>query len=224
MFEGVNGFFRTSPRLDEAVAKHYERFRKGRAIHLELGSYIVWPTKRVEKHIAETGIGDITRLDMNPAFGPDIVGNVTALPFADESIDVIASNLLFEHVAYPHDIIRECYRVLRPGGSLTTVVPFHFVSHGCPNDYLRYTGQFFEEACTRARFEAVTSDVWAASGPYYTAHQLLKGCSAVQTNPANNGHATQTTYMMVTSLHMQLINWHKSQQLGNRVRSWMTRK
>ena len=48
MFEGVNGFFQTSPRFDKAVAKHYERFRKGRAIHLELGSYIVWPTERMQ--------------------------------------------------------------------------------------------------------------------------------------------------------------------------------
>ena len=29
------------------------------------------------------------RLDMNLAFAPDVAGNVTALPFADESIHVI---------------------------------------------------------------------------------------------------------------------------------------
>ena len=57
--QGVNRFFRGYiPRFDEAFAKHHERFRNGRAVHLELGSYIVWPVERVEKYIAETGVGD----------------------------------------------------------------------------------------------------------------------------------------------------------------------
>jgi SAM-dependent methyltransferase len=200
MFEDQNGIFRTSPRFDEALAKHHERFRNGRAVHLELGSYIVWPAERVEKYISDTGIGDMIRLDMNLAFGPDVASNVTALPFADESIDVISSNSLFEHVAYPHDSIRECYRVLRPGGLLSTTVPFHYTAHGCPHDYLRYTGQFFEEVCTRAGFVSAMSDVWAASGPYYTMHQFLKGCAATDLSRTRTGHAAQMAHLTMLAL------------------------
>ena len=58
-------------------------------------------------------------------------------PYGDNSIDCISSNSLFEHVPYPHDILRGAFRVLRAGGALRTTVPFHFVEHGCPKDYLQ---------------------------------------------------------------------------------------
>lgn len=49
--------------------------------------------------------------------------DVQDLSFDDESLDLITSNQVFEHV--PDDIqgYKECYRVLRPGGSLVFSVP-----------------------------------------------------------------------------------------------------
>lgn len=50
--------------------------------------------------------------------------DVQNLSFADESLDLITSNQVFEHV--PDDIrgFRECHRVLRYGGALVFSVPF----------------------------------------------------------------------------------------------------
>lgn len=50
--------------------------------------------------------------------------DVQNLSFEDESLDLITSNQVFEHV--PDDIkgFRECYRVLRNGGALIFSVPF----------------------------------------------------------------------------------------------------
>lgn len=50
------------------------------------------------------------------------------LPFPDNSIALIYSEHLFEHLAYPTDakhLLREAFRVLQPGGTLSLVVP-HF--------------------------------------------------------------------------------------------------
>lgn len=53
--------------------------------------------------------------------GPDVefrVSGTDRLPLADESIDTIISYDVFEHVETPAQILSECYRVLRPGGSM----------------------------------------------------------------------------------------------------------
>lgn len=50
------------------------------------------------------------------------------LPFRDESIAFVYSEHLFEHFEYPRDakhLLSECWRVLKPGGVLSIVVP-HF--------------------------------------------------------------------------------------------------
>jgi SAM-dependent methyltransferase len=51
--------------------------------------------------------------------------DVTRLSFEDNSLDLITSNQVFEHV--PEDIIgfAECFRVLRPGGALIMTVPLY---------------------------------------------------------------------------------------------------
>ena len=156
------------------LARRAEPMRDGKSVHLELGVSKEWPQSRADAYVMQECIGDVIRLDMNPNYELEVVGSVTALPFADESIDRIYSNSLFEHVPYPHDIIREAFRVLRPGGYILTVVPFHFVEHVCPGDFLRYTGQFFEQVGGDAGFVDIYIDTKSCSGVYYTTHQLLK--------------------------------------------------
>jgi ubiquinone/menaquinone biosynthesis C-methylase UbiE len=41
-----------------------------------------------------------------------------SVPMSSESVDVIWSNDVFEHFRYPTDMVRECFRVLRPGGTM----------------------------------------------------------------------------------------------------------
>ena len=51
--------------------------------------------------------------------------DVQQLSFADESLDLITSNQVFEHVADDRQGFRECFRVLRPGGALIFSVPLY---------------------------------------------------------------------------------------------------
>ncbi len=51
--------------------------------------------------------------------------DVQQLSFADESIDLITSNQVFEHVADDIRGFAECYRVLRHGGALVLGIPLH---------------------------------------------------------------------------------------------------
>jgi hypothetical protein len=181
-------------QFDQAVAARVAPMRDGRSVHLELGAYISWPPELVEQFIADEGVGDVIRLDMDASYPIDVAASVTALPFADETIDRICSNSLFEHVRYPNEIIAEAFRVLRPGGVLYTVVPFQFVEHRVPSDYLRFTGQFFEHTCADAGFAEVLTDTKSASGAYFTAHQVMKNAlSVAELHPA--GMSAVTTHL-----------------------------
>jgi SAM-dependent methyltransferase len=187
-------------RFEEAVTKAITPLRDGNAVHLELGAYTTWPDEAVAGYVERERLGDFIRLDMNPDYAIDIAASVTALPFADETIDRIYSNSLLEHVAYPNEIIAEAYRVLRPGGVLVTATPFQYTEHRVPADYLRFTGQFFEHACLDAGFENIVTDTKSCSGAYYTANRLLK--SGIVMPPENHpaAHAAVTAHLTALML------------------------
>lgn len=54
--------------------------------------------------------------------------SITRLTFADASFDFVISLEVFEHVPEYRRALAECYRVLRPGGSLLFSVPFELES------------------------------------------------------------------------------------------------
>jgi GT2 family glycosyltransferase/glycosyltransferase involved in cell wall biosynthesis len=51
--------------------------------------------------------------------------DVENLSFAQESLDLIISNDVFEHVPNPPQAFAECARVLKPGGVMLATIPFH---------------------------------------------------------------------------------------------------
>lgn len=52
-----------------------------------------------------------------------ILGNITELPIPDQSVDLVIARWVLEHVEHPHAFMRECYRVLRPGGRVLILTP-----------------------------------------------------------------------------------------------------
>jgi len=146
----------------------------GGGVHLELGTWKAFPPERARAIAEGEGLAEFIRLDMDAVYAPEVVADCTSLPFAEHSIDRIASISLLEHVAYPHAVIAESFRVLRAGGAMVVTAPFHFVMHDCPHDYLRYTPAFFERVCREAGFDRVVCESRAFGGLYYTLHQASK--------------------------------------------------
>jgi SAM-dependent methyltransferase len=95
----------------------------------------------------------------------DVLGSVTALPYRDDSVDLLVCSHVLEHVPDDRAAMREIARVLRPGGLGIIAVPFRA---GVPTeedptaseaerirrfgqaDHVRYYGDDFEQRLTDA--------------------------------------------------------------------------
>ncbi|OGF27365.1 hypothetical protein A2477_03955 [Candidatus Falkowbacteria bacterium RIFOXYC2_FULL_47_12] len=85
---------------------------------------------------------DYKILDPVPDFYPDIIGDIHALPFVDNSQEAILCLAILEHVENPIQAYQELYRVLKPGGYCLVYVPFLFYYHaevGYYKDYWRFS-------------------------------------------------------------------------------------
>jgi SAM-dependent methyltransferase len=84
------------------------------------------------------------------------------LPLRDKSVDAVLLMEVLEHVPDPLGILRECARVLTPGGYLCLTVPQYHITHDHPGDFYRYTRQGLEHLCREAGLRVL--DAWATGG------------------------------------------------------------
>jgi ubiquinone/menaquinone biosynthesis C-methylase UbiE len=97
--------------------------------------------KGLEKYKSRIGHKCVS-LDYDPNTKPDIVGDIMALPFEDNSQEAYISMSVLEHVDNPHKAVDELYRTLRAGGMGLLYVPFLIPYHareGAYYDYYRFT-------------------------------------------------------------------------------------
>jgi SAM-dependent methyltransferase len=97
------------------------------------------------KVIVELGSGnrrlnnDVINVDLFSFPNVDVVADIVAIPFPDESVDVVILETVLEHVADPHAVVAEVHRILKPGGSVVCATPFVFPYHGYPNHYWNFS-------------------------------------------------------------------------------------
>jgi SAM-dependent methyltransferase len=74
--------------------------------------------------------------------GPDVVGDILRLPFADASADAVLCKEVLEHVRDPAAAVDEIHRVLKRGGAVLCTIPFLHPYHGTRGklpDFWRFT-------------------------------------------------------------------------------------
>lgn len=98
----------------------------GDAPYRELFSHVTYETAdlgKVEKNYTEL----------------DHVCDVTDLPMADRTYDLVFCSQTLEHVTEPIKALSEMRRVVKPGGTVWLSAPLFYAEHERPYDYWRYT-------------------------------------------------------------------------------------
>jgi SAM-dependent methyltransferase len=101
----------------------------------------------------------------------DVHSNAYHTPFKNCAFDSAICTAVLEHLEEPLVALRECFRLLKPGGSALYTVPFIWHLHEEPRDFFRYSKYGLIHLFQKAGFEKV--EVRALSGFWVTFGQLL---------------------------------------------------
>jgi len=93
------------------------------------------------------------RADFTHCNGLDyVLPEDSTVPMPDCSVEMVLSTQVLEHVSNPAHYVAECFRVLKPGGSLLLTTHGLFHDHGCPYDFQRWTADGLRRLIEQAGF------------------------------------------------------------------------
>jgi SAM-dependent methyltransferase len=101
----------------------------------------------------------------------DIVSSGYDVPVPDGGFDTVLFTSVLEHMEDPERALRECARVIKPGGNMIFLVPFIWHVHEAPRDFFRYTPLGIRYLLERTGFEL--RDLAPVCGFWGTFGQLL---------------------------------------------------
>jgi len=101
-----------------------------------------YPHKKIYADLFKSG-PNIVKIDLEKKFDY-LISN---------QFDFILCHSVLEHIYEYKNALRECYRILKPGGAMIGSVPFLFPFHPCPNDYYRFTHQALTKIFTETGFK-----------------------------------------------------------------------
>ena len=133
------------PSLGDELGE-YKRYLKGKV--LNAGSGIPVGERDISSHIS----GELYNLDIFEHELIQITSPLHDIPCADEYFNAVFCNAVIEHVSNPVEVVRELYRILKPGGYLYLAVPFLQPEHLCPDDFQRYTSNGLKKLVEDAGF------------------------------------------------------------------------
>ena len=83
--------------------------------------------KKLNLGCGSTVMDGFVNVDYVKKDGVDIVHDLEKFPypFEDNSVDFILMDNVMEHLVDTVGVMKECYRILKPGGKIKLVFPYH---------------------------------------------------------------------------------------------------
>lgn len=115
---------------------------------------------------------DVSATEGNVSVSSVVYGDICEdLPFSDREFDVVVSLWVFEHLADPARVLREAYRITKPGGRFFFVTPN---SRALIVLARRFMPQHFAESIVRRLYGREEKDVFPV---YYRANNVKDLCA-----------------------------------------------
>ncbi|MFZ6718962.1 class I SAM-dependent methyltransferase [Undibacterium sp. Ji49W] len=153
---------------DRRLLVQAKNFARGRLIDIGCG---IKPYQKIfAGHVTEH-VGVDHELSVHDKSNMDLLGTAYQIPVEDGSFDTAVCTAVLEHLEEPELALKECFRVLRPGGYAIYSVPFIWHLHEEPRDFYRFTKYGLEHIFKKAGFVIV--ELEALSGFWVTFGQLF---------------------------------------------------
>lgn len=145
-----------------------DKYLHGRLLDIGCG---VKPYKNMLSKLVSEHIGLDHHETMHDKSNIELFGTAYNIPADDDSFDSTICTGVLEHLEEPEAALRECYRILKPGGVAIYSVPFIWHLHEQPRDFYRYTKYGLQYLFNKSQFELV--EIKALSGFWVTFGQLF---------------------------------------------------
>jgi SAM-dependent methyltransferase len=138
------------PSLDEEIGE-YSSYLKGRVLNAGAGN----------RDISHLVNGELINQDLPHGIhnaNIHVYSPLHEIPAANNDFDTVICNAVLEHVANPAEVVKEIFRILKPGGYFYVSVPFMQPEHLDPTDYQRYTSDGLCKLLREQGFEVVSAN------------------------------------------------------------------
>lgn len=145
----VPSIFMTKPfQQTRQIILYAQKYIRGKT--LDLGAGLA-----KYRQIIQSKATEYITFDKKPGKNIDVVGDALNLPFSNHTFDTLISTQVLEHIEKPWIMVKEIYRVLKPGGICILTAPFLTPYHPDPNDFFRYTKEGLESLFKNEGFEII---------------------------------------------------------------------
>ena len=153
---------------DRELARVVQYYVSGRIIDIGCGTkpYRDLLAQHVSEHIGvdhDQTVHDTSNIDL--------FGTAYDIPVENSSFDSAVCTAVLEHLEEPESALRECMRILKPGGIAVYSVPFIWHLHEEPRDFYRFTKYGLAYLFEKVGAEIV--EIKALSGFWVTFGQLF---------------------------------------------------
>lgn len=138
--------------FEEHFMKQSNKYIKGKLIDIGCG---IKPHKNKLAHLVSEHIGVDHEFTSHNKSEIDLFGTAYEIPVSSETFDSAICTVVLEHLEEPESAIRECFRVLKPGGHAIYAVPLLWHLHEEPRDFYRFTKYGLKYLFEKAGFEIV---------------------------------------------------------------------
>jgi len=154
--------------LDLELKRFASLYLHGRVLDIGCGTK---PYKQLLAPFLTEHVGVDHEATLHDKSDIDLFGTAYHVPVENGSFDCTICTAVLEHLEEPEQALRECYRVLKPGGVAIYSVPFIWHLHEEPRDFYRFSKHGLKYLFEKVGFEII--ELKALSGFFVTFGQMF---------------------------------------------------